>query len=319
MDDIQQLELPYQYEDEDDDVLRYLEFSDPDYTQPLLLQPPTPDDEPATDPSSTMLDSSFVLVDEGDGDLCFLDSNAAEVAASSLDCSGCHVLREVVHTNGLKSMKLSIHGGSGVFYHATFDVYYNTDGFPPAMEQSYIDLSTQDYEWVRQFLTDYGLLRVRDNYVLIQDSLSDFYDVLCTRMSFEEEAKTDTTVAEPGLCKSRHVDAGRSPQIKTGRNGIAAQRERTGKLRLSDLVGYFHLPIAVAAKELDICSTALKKICRKHGMARWPHRKIKSLDKRISSLHRELRSGIGEGAIHIQAEIERLNIKKARICAGLPP
>lgn len=101
MDDIQQLELPYQYEDEDDDVLRYLEFSDPDYTQPLLLPPPTPDDEPALDPSSTMLDSSFVLVDEGDGDLCFLDSNTAEVAASGLDCSGCHVLREVVHTNGL--------------------------------------------------------------------------------------------------------------------------------------------------------------------------------------------------------------------------
>lgn len=40
-------------------------------------------------------------------------------------------------------MKLSIHGGSGVFYHATFDVYYNTDGFPPAMEQSYIEYAIQ--------------------------------------------------------------------------------------------------------------------------------------------------------------------------------
>lgn len=36
-------------------------------------------------------------------------------------------------------MKLALHGGLGVFYHAILDVYYNVDGFVPAMEQSYIE------------------------------------------------------------------------------------------------------------------------------------------------------------------------------------
>lgn len=55
-------------------------------------------------------------------------------------------------------MKLSIHGGPGVFYHATFDVYYNTDGFPPAMEQSYIEYAIQ----VLSFLT-YQVFYVQDS------------------------------------------------------------------------------------------------------------------------------------------------------------
>ena len=52
------------------------------------------------------------------------------------------------------------------------------------------------------------------------------------------------------------------------------QRERTGKLKMSDLAQFFHLPINAAAKELGICPTVLKKICRRNGMRRWPHRKV---------------------------------------------
>jgi len=45
-----------------------------------------------------------------------------------------------------------------------------------------------------------------------------------------------------------------------------------------ELAPYFHLPINQVSKELGICATVLKKICRKNGIPRWPHRKIKSLD-----------------------------------------
>ncbi|KAK1263659.1 Protein RKD3 [Acorus gramineus] len=48
-------------------------------------------------------------------------------------------------------------------------------------------------------------------------------------------------------------------------------------MRLKDLVGYFHLPITSAAKELQVCSTALKKVCRRNGVKRWPHRKVTRL------------------------------------------
>jgi len=50
------------------------------------------------------------------------------------------------------------------------------------------------------------------------------------------------------------------------------------------LSNFFHLPINDASKELGICTTLLKKICRRNGIARWPYRKIRSLDKRIATL-----------------------------------
>lgn len=45
---------------------------------------------------------------------------------------------------------------------------------------------------------------------------------------------------------------------------------------MTDLAQHFHLPINAAAKELGICPTVLKKICRRNGMRRWPHRKVES-------------------------------------------
>lgn len=37
---------------------------------------------------------------------------------------------------------------------------------------------------------------------------------------------------------------------------------------------YFHLPIVDAAKELGMCTTMLKKLCRRCGISRWPYRKV---------------------------------------------
>lgn len=58
-------------------------------------------------------------------------------------------------------------------------------------------------------------------------------------------------------------------------------------LSYDDLSRCFHLPINAAAKELGVCVTALKKQCRKHGVPRWPHRKLKSLDKLKEKLEKE--------------------------------
>ena len=66
----------------------------------------------------------------------------------------------------------------------------------------------------------------------------------------------------------------------------------------SDLAKYYHLPINEAAKQLEICTSVLKKICRKQGIKRWPHRKFKSLDRLISSLGDE-------------QEVEKLREKRA--------
>ncbi|KVH97524.1 Plant regulator RWP-RK [Cynara cardunculus var. scolymus] len=48
------------------------------------------------------------------------------------------------------------------------------------------------------------------------------------------------------------------PSYKTT---FSTQRERTGKLTIKDLVGFFHIPIEVAAKKIQVCPTVIKKIC----------------------------------------------------------
>ena len=55
---------------------------------------------------------------------------------------------------------------------------------------------------------------------------------------------------------------------------FSVQREKSGRLQLHHLAEHFHLPINEAAAMLGICPTVLKKICRKLGMRRWPHRKV---------------------------------------------
>jgi hypothetical protein len=78
---------------------------------------------------------------------------------------------------------------------------------------------------------------------------------------------------------------------------------------LDTLSKYFHLPINDVAKELGVCATVLKKICRKNGIPRWPHRKIKSLDKMIATLDASVAKN-PEDEARIRQEIQTLKNKR---------
>lgn len=76
------------------------------------------------------------------------------------------------------------------------------------------------------------------------------------------------------------------------------------KTEISTIALFFDRPINDASKALgtfytvhpslnwdpdarlsaDICPTVLKKICRKHGLKRWPSRRIRSIDKQLRVL-----------------------------------
>ena len=55
--------------------------------------------------------------------------------------------------------------------------------------------------------------------------------------------------------------------------------QRTKPLTLDRVEACFSKPIKQAANELGICTTLLKKICRQHGIKRWPYRKVTSIQK----------------------------------------
>jgi len=83
-------------------------------------------------------------------------------------------------------------------------------------------------------------------------------------------------------------------------------------ISFDELAQYFHLPINQVAKELGICATILKKTCRKNGIPRWPHRKIKSLDNRIANLQVNLDKN-PQDRDDIAKEINLLQAKKGEI------
>eukprot|EP01128_Nolandella_sp_AFSM9_P006403 TRINITY_DN3285_c0_g1_i1.p1 TRINITY_DN3285_c0_g1~~TRINITY_DN3285_c0_g1_i1.p1 ORF type:complete len:324 (-),score=75.37 TRINITY_DN3285_c0_g1_i1:184-1056(-) len=56
-----------------------------------------------------------------------------------------------------------------------------------------------------------------------------------------------------------------------------------------ELAAQFHLPISQAAKNVGVCTTVLKKVCRSYGILRWPQRKVSALNKRVAAYETELR------------------------------
>ncbi|KAG8051657.1 hypothetical protein GUJ93_ZPchr0001g30852 [Zizania palustris] len=73
------------------------------------------------------------------------------------------------------------------------------------------------------------------------------------------------------------------PHLARSRDGSApaAGRTRLDHIGFEDLRRYFYMPITRAAREMNVGLTVLKKRCRELGVARWPHRKMKSLKSLI--------------------------------------
>ncbi|KAF8101469.1 hypothetical protein N665_0205s0062 [Sinapis alba] len=76
-----------------------------------------------------------------------------------------------------------------------------------------------------------------------------------------------------------------------------------------DMKQYFKMPIAKAAKELDVGLTLLKKRCRELGFSRWPHRKLTSIEGIIANLKDHL--GKMEGEMNNSKLMNALEILEA--------
>ncbi|KAH7285679.1 hypothetical protein KP509_33G040700 [Ceratopteris richardii] len=243
---------------------------------------------------------------------------------NSLQCESCQILRRIIHSNGVQDTKLEIHGQHGQSYHAVLQTRFCIDdGFPSTLEQQMVDFPVGNSEYVKQFLLQYSMLRNKEGFILRHDSLQVPMDLSCItseRMmggaSMQMLNQSGQSTVTHGGCSTDPTDTSPIP-VKPPKSNAAAQRERTGKLKMSDLAQFFHLPINAAAKELGICPTVLKKICRRNGMRRWPHRKIKSIERIIATLEQTIAEGAGQGDESIRMEIAMLRNERAQLCAGL--
>jgi RWP-RK domain len=84
------------------------------------------------------------------------------------------------------------------------------------------------------------------------------------------------------------------------------------RITLATLEAYYNMPLTTAAKQLKVSNTMLKKLCRKYGIQRWPHRQIRSIDKEVAK-HQEARARATSMAEVTASEARIALLEKKRV------
>ncbi|TDH69816.1 hypothetical protein CCR75_006445 [Bremia lactucae] len=66
-------------------------------------------------------------------------------------------------------------------------------------------------------------------------------------------------------------------------SGFRRQRQRI-HFNVEQLQTVYHLPLKTAAGRLGICEAALKRICRRNCISKWPYRQLSSVRRRIAEI-----------------------------------
>eukprot|EP00291_Cryptomonas_curvata_P027068 CAMPEP_0172177322 /NCGR_PEP_ID=MMETSP1050-20130122/15369_1 /TAXON_ID=233186 /ORGANISM="Cryptomonas curvata, Strain CCAP979/52" /LENGTH=354 /DNA_ID=CAMNT_0012849823 /DNA_START=218 /DNA_END=1279 /DNA_ORIENTATION=- len=131
-------------------------------------------------------------------------------------------------------------------------------------------------------------------------------DVVCPSVTLPSPTVLEDCDSDSDDCSAAEEEEHENMEVDCdGTPNMAAITEK--ELRES-----FHLPLHTVAKRFGMCTTAFKKMCRRFGIAKWPHRQLRGIDKKIASLRAELTYSTGDMS-GFRSHLKRLEEEKARL------